>query len=549
MRRKGIYDMHEEIALRGKRFFRSLDWPLLLFLVLFLDVKIIGKLIALLLIYTLRPDARFGLRLRASRLPLFYLGMIGIALLDWLLYGLYSESNYNITLICGLLNWVFCLLAVHQVKCSVERSDTAAIHRTLFVFFTINAALSFLMLARIMIETGSLNPYTYQGNYQQYFLGTGDYIKGLSFDTSSTNAFFNAFGVLYFLYRKQTAMVLICMSVLLLTGSNATIVLLLAAFAWPFFFRSSRERKSLIIVCCFLVILFTVGISPQNRVYAVSEAAKTLRNGKDDQATVNGPVPRITDIPDSILGPEQKKLKIATLYLDSVGYVFWKYKDSIYRLEGGAPPTIRPLPRPNINRPEYQARVDTSLMMKKFRQFTRDEGIAGRVDSVGLGCCKIPGKIMSLMQTEAFMAAHPGKLIAGDGLGRFSSKQAFRSTALGISGQYPTPWRYINPDFLHQHLALYFFYFTKGLELRSMVNAPDCVYDQLLAEYGLTGLVFFVIFYIGYFVRHLRRLTYGIPLLFIMGTGFFTGYWFEQLSVVVLFECMLLLDIKEGGVL
>src|SRR6202044_3548443 len=111
-----------------------------------------------------------------------------------------------------------------------------------------NAAVSFLMLARIMIASGSLNPYTCQGEYQRYFLSTGDYIKGLSFDVSSTNAMINAFGALYFLYRKQTRMVLICMSVLLLTASNATIALLLAALVWPFFSGSTREQKSLIII-------------------------------------------------------------------------------------------------------------------------------------------------------------------------------------------------------------------------------------------------------------------------------------------------------------
>jgi hypothetical protein len=540
--------MYGEIALRVKKLFRSLDWPLLLFLVLFLDVKIVCKLGALVLIYLLRPDTRFGLKLRASRLPLFYVGAIVIALLDWLRYGLYADSHYNITLTCGLLSWIFCLLAVHQVKYAIERSDAAAVHRTLGVFFMINAAVSFLMLARIMIATGTLNPYLYQGYHQRYFLGTGDYIRGLSFDMSGTNAFINAFGVLYFLYRRRTAMVLVSMIVLLLTGSNAVVALVVAAFAWPFFFRSSRERKSLIIVCCFLVILFIVKVSPQNRIYVVAETAKTLKDGKNgDQAAANRPVPRITDMPDSLLGPEERKLKTATLYLDSVGYVFWKYKDSIYRQQGYAPPDIRPLPQPNINRPEYQAREDTSVTVKKLRQFAQDVGIAGRVDSIGQGCCKVPGKIVALMQTEHFMAAHPEKLITGDGLGMLSSKQAFRSTALGIAGQYPVRWRFLNSDFRDRHLALYLFYFTKGLELRSMINAPDSVYDQLLAEYGLIGLVFFGIFYIGFFARHVRKLTYGIPILLIMLAGFFTGYWFEQLSIVVLFECMLMLDIKEGG--
>lgn len=547
MRRKALHDMYGRITLSLKNFFRSLDWQLLLFLMLFLDVKIVCKLIAILVIYALRPNARFGLRGKASRLPLFYVGMIGIALVDWLLYGLYADSNYTITLICGILGWMLCLLAIHQVKLSVERSNPIALHRTLLAFFSINAVLSLLMLARIMIETRTVNPYTYQGNFQQYFLGTGDYIRGLSFDTSSTNSFINAFGVLYFLYRKQSAMVLLCMSILLLTGSNATTVLLLIALAWPFFFRSDREQKSLIVVCCFLAILFFVKVSPQNHIYIARKAEQTIKGGKIDDSLINQIVARITDRPDSELDPEQRKLKIATQYLDSVSYLFWLYKDSIFRSQGNHSPIITLRPKPNINHPEYQRKEDTGFMRKRLVQFIRDENMEKQVSTVGEGCCRIPGKLIAMMQTEKFMVAHPGRLLTGDGLGRFSSKQAFRSTALGIAGKYPAGLRYIARDFRDQHLTLYLFYFAHGLELASMLNAPDSVYDQLLAEYGLAGLAVFVFLYIGYFVRHMRRLSYGIPLLFILSAGLLTGYWFEQLSIVVLFECMIFLDIKEGG--
>jgi hypothetical protein len=547
MRRQRLHELYDRIALPVKDFFRSLDWQLLLFLVLFLDVKIVCKLIAIVFIYAFRPTARFGLRRKGSRLPLFYMGMIGIALVDWLLYRLYADRNYTITLLCGILGWMLCLLAIHQVKLSVERSGAPALHRTLLVFFAINAVLSFLMLARIMVETRTINPYTYQGNFQQYFLGTGDYIRGLTFDTSSTNAFINAFGVLYFLYRKRAAMLLTCMSVLLLTGSNATTLLLLIALAWPFFFRSDREQKSLIVVCCFLAILFFVKISPQNHIYVAYKTEQTIKGGKIDDSVANQIVPRITDRPDSELDPEQRKLKIAIQYLDSVSYLFWLSKDSIFRSQGNLSPIIAPLPKPNIHRPEYQRGKDTGSMRQRLLQFVQDEHMERQVNDVGAGCCRVPGKLIAMMQTEKFMAAHPMRLLTGDGLGRFSSKQAFRSTALGIAGKYPAGWRYIAKDFQDQHLALYLFYFAHGLELRSMLNAPDCVYDQLAAEYGLAGLALFAFLYIGFFIRHFRRLSYGIPLLFLLSAGLLTGYWFEQLSIVVLFECMIFLDIKEGG--
>jgi hypothetical protein len=74
------------------------------------------------------------------------------------------------------------------------------------------------------------------------------------------------------------------------------------------------------------------------------------------------------------------------------------------------------------------------------------------------------------------------------------------------------------------------------------------VYGQLLAEYGLAGLLCFFIFYLIFFGRHIQwrgTRSYGLPLLLLMSGAFFTEYWFEQLSVVVLFELLMLLD-KES---
>jgi hypothetical protein len=52
---------------------------------------------------------------------------------------------------------------------------------------------------------------------------------------------------------------------------------------------------------------------------------------------------------------------------------------------------------------------------------------------------------------------------------------------------------------------------------------------------------------VAYFIRHIRRLTFGIPLLFMTGAVFCLGYWFEQLSIVVVFELLLFIDIKTGN--
>jgi len=67
----------------------------------------------------------------------------------------------------------------------------------------------------------------------------------------------------------------------------------------------------------------------------------------------------------------------------------------------------------------------------------------------------------------------------------------------------------------------------------------------MIAEYGLIGLTVFVIYYLGFFTGQYKKLTYGIPVLMLMLAAFFVDYWFEQLSVMVFFELLLLLNIKE----
>src|SRR6185437_3402851 len=233
------------LAAKSKEPVTAIDWKLLIFLLLFLNVKLIVKLAAIILIYILQPDFKFGFRIRNSRLPLFYLFIVGIGILDYLIIPGAKSLNYSIVVITGIAFWMLSILAIHQVKLSVELHDPSVIQKTISVFFVINAIISLGTLLVIIVKTGAINPYLYQGEYQLYFIGTGDYIRGISFDTSTTNAVLNAFGVIYFLSHKKTLMAFLCMIILLLTGSNITNLVLSAALLFVFIFQSDKDRKSL----------------------------------------------------------------------------------------------------------------------------------------------------------------------------------------------------------------------------------------------------------------------------------------------------------------
>lgn len=526
-----------------KKAIKSVDWKLLLFLLLFLDVKLAVKIGAIVLIYVLRFDFKFGFSFKNSRLPLFYLLIMLIPFVSLVLNKGYSNPDYLLVFVSGLGFWLFCILAIHQVKLAVENKDPEVIGRTILVFFVINAIVSFGNYAAIVWETHAINPYRYQGEYQKYFIGTGDNIRGVTFDISTTNAVLNAVGVIYFLIRKNSSMTLVCMVVLLFTGSNFLNIALFFTLALLFIFNSTRNQKSLIMVCAMLLVVFMTQISPQNDKYALN----TIRFAFHPPAVpVKASKAKVVcgGIPDV----EEKREQIAKNYLDSISKT--KIAKSI-----PIKPGLAALPRtdngrifidtPKIHTAAYQAIIDTTPTQHVLLGFIEAHQAQLPLSSEEIFKPGKPGKITSFLQTASFLEHNPGKLLAGAGIGNFSSKLAFRATSFGFAGGYPAKHAYINSAFLSNHLDVYLNFFSRRSSLHSLTNSPNSVYDQLLSEYGLTGLAVFAIFYAWFFARHAKTFTYGLPLLLLLLMIFFTDYWFEQLSVVVFFELLFFLNIRE----
>jgi len=522
-----------------------IDWKLLLFLLLFLNVKLAVKIPAIIIIYLLQFNFKFGFSFKNSRLPLFYLLIIVIAFIDLFISRAYISSNYLMVFTVGITFWLLCLLAVHQIKLSVENNDVEVLHNTILVFFIINAIVSFGTIGYIMLDAHSINPFRYQGQYQKYFLGTGDYIKGITFDISTTNAIINAFGVVYFMARKKPVMVLVCMAGLLLTASNFMNIALLIVLAGLFLFKSSRDQKSIIVICFMFLVVFMAKVSPQNNSY-VHETVKNI---------INPPHPpfnnAVTVNTTNNSSPEALKRKFAKQYLDSIKAINNRNavnKQAIVALPVNLPKTDAGrfiIIGADINTPPYQTPTDTPAEQRKLLAFIDKHKTMLPLSGQDSFRVHLPGKAIGLVQTVEFLKAHPAKIATGSGMGNFSSKLAFKATGLEFSGGFPARYTYISNDFLLNHLDVYLNFFSKRRELHSLTNSPFSVYDQLLAEYGLVGLTAFVIFYLGFFTRHIKRLTYGVPLLILMLAAFFIDYWFEQLSVIVFFELLLLLNIKE----
>ncbi|MFC0773506.1 hypothetical protein [Terrimonas alba] len=518
-------------------YFRKINWTLLLFLILFLNVKMMVKIVAvgclLLLNYKLFQDKTIF----RQKFILFYVCMIGIALLNLLLIPV--TTNYIIAVSAGIIFWMLCTAAALLNSWFVLKTDTSKLHSTVSLFFLTNAAVTLVQLVLIMLDAGSFNPYTYQGMYQKYFIGTGDLLTGASFDVSTTNALLNAFGVVYFLSRNKMILALLCMIVLLFTASNFTNVLIAGVLLFLFIFQSTKEQKSIILVCVSLLVIFMIRVSPQNNNY-VTETTKKLLNKDTKIPAVKKFDTLVVYKPDSILTGEEKKQKIAMLFLDSIKRI----RMELVPLTMVTKPVM---PKPNIHSEPFQRKKDTTLLQKELLAFAIQKIPDFNTDLEQTGTKDLPGKLLAIQQTFHFFKTHPSKIVTGTGTGNFSSKLAFRTTGLPVAGGYPDEWIYINDAFLSNHLNLYLSYFSKDVRLHSLTNSPNSVYDQLVAEYGLTGLAAFIFLYAGFFFKKIKKMTYGLPLLLLLLGAFGVEYWYEQLSIVIVFELLMLLNIKETG--
>ncbi len=529
----------------AKTWMKYLDWKLLILLLLFLNVKLAVKVPAIVIVYLLQFDWKFGFRLKDSRLPFFYPLIIGVACLGYLLNKSFAVPAYNAVFLTGIVFWCLCLLAAHQVRLSVDRHTPETIHRTLVVFFILNAAVSALNLLVIIWEIKDINPYLYQGQYQKYFISTGDYIKGLTFDTSTTNAVINAMGLLYFFTKRSYLMTILCMITLLLTGSNFMNIIMVLLLAALFAFRSNRDQKSVVVICFMLLVVFAAKVSPQNQRYVNESFEQIFKLEKPHIAGNRKELP-ITERPDSLLSGEERREKIARRYLDSLNNI-WLAKQAKKALPPYETEPVA-LPQPDIHGPYYQYLNIPLPAQRSIPQFIEQYRSVLPYATGAVPTPSLPGKLIGLIQTAGFMVQHPGRLLTGSGMGNFSSKLAFRATGLDIAGGYPQRYVYMAPDFVHNHLDLYLDFFSRQADKHSLTNTPFSVYDQLLSEYGLIGLLLFLVFYLGFFGKHYKQLTYGMPVLLLMMAVFFVDYWFEQLSVVILFELLLLLDLKEQGI-
>jgi len=531
---------------------KKVNWTLLLFLVLLLNVKLIVKLAAFLIIAVSQyRQVSFKEIFRQKQLY-FYFSLIGIGIINYIIQPKSSGINQALSAAFGVSLWVICLAAGYYLFRIVQKEEKEKVHNTVTFFFILHIGAVFLNLLLIMIECGSINPYTYKGFNQKYYISAGDFISGITFDSPVTTAMISAIALLYFLYRRYFFLSLAATVSMLIIASNLTNIFLVLVLLIIFIFQTNKLQKSLIIVQLCLLVIFTAKISPQNNEYAGRFAYKMLGMTYDLPKKIAS-LDLLKASPDSLLTTTEIRKKIAVLYLDSLSSE--KAHNSI--VHAGPVAGDHSIATDKItlskdsqaiNNSFYKYR-ETEIVLAKMGKFNdfilKNYPASGRDSLQKLYDWNKPGKWIAIKQIINFFKTHPGKLLLGAGTGNFSSRVAFKTTSLGIAGAYPAKFRYIHPWFHNNHLFLYTYYHSQAQPKHAAENTPDSTYGQLLSEYGIAGLLLFLLLYIGYFLRHLRKLTFGLPVMLLLLAAFFTEYWFEQLSLVILFELLLFVDMKS----
>mgnify|MGYP000973869089 CR=1 FL=1 len=148
-----------------------------------------------------------------------------------------------------------------------------------------------------------------------------------------------------------------------------------------------------------------------------------------------------------------------------------------------------------------------------------------------------PRKIISFYQTFNYLSESVQNFFIGAGPGNFSSRVGFTISGTYVSW-FPHEFKYISKDFLTNHLSLWnptiLAKYNDGT-----ANQPFSIFNQLLGEYGIVGMLLFLSYYFVSLFK-ISKNTIGIYLVVLFLAYGLLDYWFEYFSVIPIFELIFL---------
>ncbi|WP_317897496.1 hypothetical protein [Aurantibacillus circumpalustris] len=383
-----------------------------------------------------------------------------------------------------------------------------------------------------MFEVNTMNPYSFDGFNYKYSASTGDYIKGVMFDISTANMIVNSFGIFYFLYQRKYLLSFVCHVVAIYTTSNLGNFILVLFFVSVLILDASKFHKSLILCYLTFAVIFIIKISPSNLHY-LNVKAKDLLHLNEKPITTHWHDNSEKDhlISDYV---KQKKgdLILKKTSKELVNNLIIEKKK--LEIEKQLSEDISAIKERNENRNHFVLLYNSLYADTSEYLYKNYYGV-------------MPGKYLSFVETFNFSKRNTLNFLVGAGAGNFSSKLAYKATNMGFTGRYFENLKYISPEFKDNHLKLSLSYFVQSPDEHSIINFPNSVFNQLLGEYGVIGIFLFFAFYVVFYLKRFKRLTFGKIILPMCLFFLITDYWFESFTIVVIFELMMFIDIAKSG--
>lgn len=253
---------------------KKIDWVLLILIILVFNVSIKYKIISLLLTFLIT----FRRKIPFKEIPTFYYGIVILSTLHFIIGYLFNDDkSYFLISLIGILYWVIMLIYSLQIKNIVNKLTVHKIKNTLALLFILNFIFCIKDIIYICIETSALNPYTFIGLSEKYFMSTGDYIYGIFGNTSAVNAAACLLGVVFF-FKENKFIAIIALISLLLTVSNIDNLILISILILIVIASSQKIEKSFSICLIAIIISFYVKISPDNLAYILPIQKSKITN-------------------------------------------------------------------------------------------------------------------------------------------------------------------------------------------------------------------------------------------------------------------------------
>lgn len=540
---------------RLKNILSRVDWPLLLLLVGITYVKLYVKLAAVLLYAGYTLYQRYKLR-TPNRLHGFYALMILLAGVTALLNGTIFKPDYRFAFAIGMVQWFIALAGSYLIYISLTNKTKEDILNLLKVFFAINAIISFGTLLSIIIEMGGAFPYWTQS--LKYGISTGDYIRGVFGDSSVANATVCAIGALYFLRFRELKWAILCVFTMLLCTSNVTVLFFVLMLIGTLLLGRAVNRKQvfkLLVITMFFYPVLSIQNMSYIRLVILRITSEDYLLGLEKLLFAKGDIDLIKDRKKATFNPHYNDIRLGNLkaLLKTNSY----YSNDV------------PLDRPVFAKKEFFTNIDkyradidgqrrnlsgevwslkTGNKLFALYGFTLDPLYVGEgrnlwyndtASYITLRRSRLPGKLYSHLQTYYFSRTNYSCLLVGAGMGNFSSKLAIKMTGLGLQGNYPEGKVYLSTPFAQYHFHTLIYYLALHAGAHTIANMPNSVYNQLLGEYGLIGIAIFIVCYLGFFWRKRKNIRPLLPLLLLLLLLFEVEYWFEVLSLTIVFELMI----------